>query len=101
MALLAIRGRVRDYQTWRAAFDALGEVRRDWGVTAESVHTALGAPDTVLALHYFATVAQARGFLTCREHHDAMRRAGSVGSPRIEIYGEPGPPSSPERVRPS
>lgn len=86
MALLAIQQTVRDYRAWRAVYDTLGEVQRDWGVTAESVHQLADAPDTVLVLHHFATVAQARGFLTCREHQAAMRRAGVEGQPRVEIY---------------
>jgi uncharacterized protein (DUF1330 family) len=86
MALLAIQQTVRDYRAWRAVYDTLGEVQRDWGVTAESVHQLADAPDTVLVLHHFATVAQARGFLTSREYQAAMRRAGVEGPPRVEIY---------------
>lgn len=86
MALLAIQQTVRDYRAWRAVYDTLDEVQRDWGVTAESVHQLADAPDTVLVLHHFATVAQARGFLTSREHQAAMRRAGVEGTPRVEIY---------------
>jgi hypothetical protein len=86
MALLAIRRNVRDYRAWRAVYDTLGAVRHDWGVTADAVHRLADAPDTVLVLHHFATVAQARGFLTCRAWATAMQRAGVEGMPREEIY---------------
>ena len=86
MALLTIQQTVRDYETWRAVYDTLGEVRHDWGVTADTVHQLADAPDTVLVLHHFATVAQARGFLTNREVRCAMQRAGVEGVPRVEIY---------------
>ena len=86
MALLTIQQTVRDYQTWRAVYDTLDEVRQDWGVLADAVHQLADAPNTVLVLHHFATVAQARGFLTSREHQAAMRRAGIEGAPRVEIY---------------
>jgi hypothetical protein len=86
MALLAIRRSVRDYEAWRAVYDTLGELQRDWGVTAESVHLLLGTPDTILELHHFATVPQAKGFLTCRDFQAAMHRAGVEGIPRVEIY---------------
>ena len=86
MALLAIQQIVRDYGAWRGVYDSLAELRQDWGVLAETVHRLAEAPDTVLVELHFATVAQARGFLTSREHRAAMRRAGVEGAPRVEIY---------------
>ena len=86
MALLSVQHEVQDYPAWRAVFDALDEVQRDWGVTDSSVHQLSGAPETVLVLHRFATVAQAQGFLSSRELKDAMERAGVQGTPRVEIY---------------
>ena len=79
-------GTVRDYGTWRAVYDTLEEVRRDWEVTTDAVHQLADVPNTVLVLHHFATVAQARGFLTSRELEAAMQRAGVQGTPRVEIY---------------
>ncbi|MFN8516757.1 MAG: cyclase [Chloroflexia bacterium] len=86
MALLTIQQTVPDYAAWRAVYDGLAEVRRDWGVLAETVHRLADTPDTVLVELHFATIAQARGFLTNRVHQAAMRRAGVVGAPRVEIY---------------
>lgn len=86
MALLTVQHTVQDYPAWRAVYDALAEVQRDWGVMDESVHQLDSEPNTVLVLHHFATVAQAQGFLTSRELQDAMHRAGVQGTPRVEIY---------------
>jgi hypothetical protein len=86
MALLAVQHTVRDCSVWRAIYDSLDEVQRDWGVTTASVHQLAEAPNTVLVLRQFATVAQAQGFLTNREIRAAMDRAGVEDSPRIEIY---------------
>lgn len=86
MALLAVQHTVRDYPIWRAIYDSLDEVQHDWGVTTASVHRLEEAPNTVLVLRYFATPAQAQGFLTNREVQSAMERAGVEGVPRIEIY---------------
>jgi hypothetical protein len=86
MALLTVQHTVRDYPAWRAVYDTLEEVQRDWGVTATSVHQMANVPNTVLVLHHFATVAQAQGFLTNRELQNAMQRAGVEGVPRVEIY---------------
>jgi hypothetical protein len=88
MALLTVRHVVRNYDDFRAVYDSIGELQRQWGVTAESVHQLAGAPNTVLILHHFATVAQADAFLTSRELRAAMQRAGVEGDPRVEIYVE-------------
>ena len=86
MALLAVQHTVRDYPVWRAIYDSLDEVERDWGVTTAAVHQLAEAPNTVLVLRHFATVAQAQGFLTSLEVQAAMQRAGVEGTPRMEIY---------------
>lgn len=86
MALLAIQHAVRDYPVWRTVYDSLDEIRGDWGVTTASVHRLTDAPNTVLVLLSFATVAQAQGYLTNRQTRAAMQRAGLEGVPRIEIY---------------
>lgn len=86
MALLTVQHNVRDYRAWRDVYDTLEQWQSDWGVTDASVHQLEGAPNTVLILHHFATVAQAQGFLTNRELQEAMQRAGVEGIPRFEIY---------------
>jgi hypothetical protein len=89
MALLTVQHTVRDYQTWRALFDTLEEVRQDWGVTAESTHQLAGVPNTVLVLLNFATAAQAQGFLTNRAYQAAMQRAGAEGAPASRSAPDP------------
>ena len=86
MALLAVQHSVRDYSAWQAVYETLGEVECDWGVTTASVHQLAEAPNMVLVLRHFATIAQAQGFLTSLEVQAAMERGGVEGEPRIEIY---------------
>ncbi len=86
MALLAVQHVVRDYPVWRAIYDSLDEIECDWGVLSASVYRLDDAPNTVLVLRQFATVAQAQGFLTNRQIRAAMERAGVEDDPRIEIY---------------
>lgn len=86
MALLTVQHNVDDFGKWRQIYDTLDEVQRDWGVTGASVHQLASAPNTVLVIRHFATVAQARGFLTSREMQAAMDQAGVKGEARVEIY---------------
>ncbi|HET9660147.1 MAG TPA: hypothetical protein VFP05_07435 [Thermomicrobiales bacterium] len=86
MALLAVQHTVDDVGIWRQIYDSLEEVQRDWGVIDASVHQLANAPDVVLVIRHFATVAQAHGFLTSREVQAAMKQAGVRGVSRVEIY---------------
>lgn len=86
MALLTVQHTVQDFGMWRSVYETLDEVQRDWGVTDASVYQMASAPDVVLVIRHFATVAQAQGFLTNREIQAAMQRAGVEGEPRVEIY---------------
>ena len=86
MALLTVQHTVQDYGAWQSVYESLDEVQRDWGVTHASIHRLASAPDVVLIVRHFATVAQAQGFLTNREIQAAMQRAGVTSEPRIEIY---------------
>lgn len=86
MALLTVQHTVNDFGLWRSIYESLDEEQRDWGVLDASVHQLASAPDVVLIIRHFATVAQAQGFLTNREIQAAMQRAGVEGEPRIEIY---------------
>lgn len=86
MALLTVQHTVEDFEAWRSVYDTLEEIQQDWGVIDASVHQMANAPNVVLVLRHFATVAQAQGFLTNRAVHAAMQRAGVAGEPRIEIY---------------
>ncbi len=86
MALLAIQFSVRDFRDWRVIHDAMSESRQQWGVMAESVHRLEDAPNTVLVLREFATVAQAQGYLTNRELQSSIRQSGVEGTLRVEIY---------------
>jgi hypothetical protein len=86
VALLAVQHTVQDFATWRSVYDSLEEVQRDWGVTEASVYQMASAPDVVLVIRHFATVAQAHGFLTSREIQSALQHSGVEGEPRIEIY---------------
>lgn len=86
MALLSLQLRVRDYASWKAVYDAHDELRRDWGVTGQSVQQLAEEPNTVLVLQNFATVAQAQAFVAYHERETLMQRAGVEGAPRVEIY---------------
>jgi hypothetical protein len=93
MATLHIEHAIKDYATWRGAFDRFAEKRAAAGVTA---HRILQPPDdaryVVLQLD-FPTVEQARGFLGFLETQvwsNPERSPGLDGVPRARVLVAPG-----------
>lgn len=67
MPFLHIEHPIRDLETWASAFAAFTEIRRQAGVTAETVRQPEG-DDTVIVIDLeFDTTDQARAFLNFLE----------------------------------
>jgi hypothetical protein len=78
-----IRHRVRDYGTWRAVYDGVGDMQRQGGVRAEAVFQAPNDANDVIVTHDFDDVAAAEAFFAAPELRDAMTRAGVEGEPTV------------------
>ena len=56
------RHKVDDFATWKKGYDGTGQLRKNGGVIASSVHRALDDPNTVTVIHQFADESAARAF---------------------------------------
>jgi uncharacterized protein (DUF1330 family) len=86
MAMSLVLHRVADYPAWRQVYDSVADLQKAGGVTAESVHRMAGDPDTVLVMHEFETVGEAKAFFADPDLLAAFQRGGVQGHPRIEFY---------------
>jgi hypothetical protein len=90
MATLHIEHAIKDYATWRGAFDRFDEQRAAAGVTAHRIlQPADDARYVVLQLD-FPTVEQARGFLEAQVWSNPERSPGLDGVPRARVLVAPG-----------
>ncbi|HET7487873.1 MAG TPA: hypothetical protein VFJ85_08085 [Acidimicrobiales bacterium] len=87
-ATLIVRHQVEDYGQWRAVYEEVDGLRRQYGCTAEEVLVSPTDKQDVFVLHRFPTLEQAQGFAASTELKEAMGRAGVAGPPRIEIAVE-------------
>ena len=85
-ATLAIRHHVRDYATWRKAYDETEPLRAQYGCTAHRVLRLAEDGNDLFVTHEFSNTAQASGFAGDPGLREAMDRAGVEGMPRIEIF---------------
>lgn len=86
MALLAVKLRVPDFETWHQMFSSMGSWRAEQGVTGGNVHQAKGDPNTVLILLHFANAEAAEAFAANPDLAENMRRGGIEGAPRFEVW---------------
>ena len=89
MATLHIEHHVTDYATWKAAFDRFEAKRAEAGVTAHRIHQPVDDPSYLLAQLDFATVDQARAFLTFLEQRIWPSSPALVGTPIARILVTP------------
>jgi hypothetical protein len=85
MATMFVRHTVKDYKTWRKAYDGFAPTQKAKGVTAEAVYQAADNPNDLTVTHEFATVGAAQAFVTSAELKKAMENAGVVGAPTVWI----------------
>jgi hypothetical protein len=83
MVRMMIRHGVRDYRTWRRAYDAFDKERRGMGVTKHAVYRAVGKPNDVTVTHDFASITVARKFAGSRRLREVMKGAGVRSAPTI------------------
>ena len=87
MAVTAVvQHRVKDYDAWHEVYKGFADFQKAGGVTHERVYRGSDDPSSVLVIHGFGTLAEAKTFLSRDELRDAMRNGGVEGQPRIEIY---------------
>lgn len=81
MTRLFIRHSVRDYDTWRKAYDAFGSQRTAMGVTGAEVFRSATDPGDVTVWHDFASIAEAQAFAALPSLKEAMQGAGVLSKP--------------------
>lgn len=87
MVTMFVRHKVNDYESWKSAYDEVGTLRRNVGVTGASVYRDTQNPDFVIITHQFNNLDTANGFAGSPELKAAMAKAGVAGPPEF-WFGE-------------
>jgi hypothetical protein len=83
MVRLFIRHQVRDYPTWRSAYDAFDSERESMGVRGHAVYQTIAAPQDITVWHDFNDLAAAKAFASSHRLREVMKAAGVQGEPQI------------------
>ena len=84
---LTVHLKVKDYGTWRTAYDGREKNRVSAGITNGRVFRRAEDPNDVVILQDVADVEKARTWLASDEIKAAMEKSGVVGSPNVRFAG--------------
>jgi hypothetical protein len=82
---LTVHLKVKDYTTWRTAYDGREKSRLSAGITNGRVFRSTQDPNDLVILQDVADVAKARTWLGSDDMKAAMQQSGVVGSPSIRF----------------
>ncbi len=82
---LTIHIKVKDYATWRPAYDGQEKNRLSAGVTNGRVFRNAQDPNDIVILQDVADVAKARTWLGSDDLKATMQKSGVVGSPKVRF----------------
>ena len=82
---LTVHIKVKDYATWRTAYDGHEKGRVSAGITNGRVFRSAEDPNDVVILQDVADVAKARAWYGSAEMKTTMEKSGVVGSPNIRF----------------
>ncbi len=88
MARMYVRHSVKNFRTWRKAYDAFDVERRGMGVIGDGVYQALDDPNDVTVYHDFKTRKRAESFAASKRLKEVMKGAGVKGKPKIWFVKE-------------
>lgn len=83
MATLFVRHKVKDFVTWKTAYDAFDEERKTLGVTSQAVYQSDDNPNDVTIYHEFTSVELAKAFANNPRLQEVMESAGVASIPDI------------------
>jgi len=85
MVYLLVRHQVRNYPTWKAAYDSHLPSRRKAGLTERHLLRGVDNPNEVVLLFEAEDVGKAKAFVASTDLREAMERAGVVDIPAIHF----------------
>jgi hypothetical protein len=81
-----VKHKVKDWASWKKAFDSHKQTRMDAGLTDRVIGHAVGDDHSVFIVFAVADIAKAKAFMQSKDLKDKMTEAGVVGPPTSFFY---------------
>lgn len=80
--------KVKDFATWKKAFDSFSEIRKSAGERSFSVGTTNNEPNTAYVVNEWDSMEAYQAFMSNSALADAMKSAGVLEQPHTLIFNE-------------
>ena len=88
MGLLIVRHKVKDFTTWKKAFDGHAAAQKTAGLTNPRLFQSTDDPNEVVILFDMKDAAAAKKFASSADLKSTMQTAGVVDQPTIHFLEE-------------
>lgn len=85
MGMVIVHHNVKDYATWKPAYDHHKGARKAAGLTHDHVLQAVNDPNAVTIVMDFSDFGAAKTFAESEDLKTVMKAAGVVGAPTIHL----------------
>ena len=85
MGMVIVHHTVKDYATWKPAYDKHATVRKAAGLSHDHVLQAVDNPNAVTIVMDFSNFDNAKKFAESEDLKTVMKAAGVVGAPAIHL----------------
>jgi hypothetical protein len=82
-SFVLFRGRVRNFEAWKKAYDAHLAVRQEFGLSDEHVLRGADDQDEVFILRKVSNLDRAKAFVASPGVGEAIEKSGVVGKPDV------------------
>ena len=87
--ILIARHKVKDYEKWKASYDAHDSLRQVNGIHSFVIGRGTGDPNMILVATKVDDVAKAKEFSKSAHLKEAMQKGGVVGTPKMMLTNVP------------
>ncbi|MFH1546919.1 MAG: cyclase [Candidatus Aenigmatarchaeota archaeon] len=88
MTYVIIRHEVKDYRTWKKAFDDHGSMRKENGEQSIQIFREADHENVIIAMAKWDTLERAKQFFESDDLKKGMEEAGVVGKPHMHFLNE-------------
>jgi len=83
MSTMIVQHTVKDFGQWKTQYDAMFDLRKNFGCTGEEVYKGNGNQNAVVIFTHWGSKDQAAKYGQSQELKDGMAKAGVVSAPHI------------------
>jgi quinol monooxygenase YgiN len=85
MVTIIFQQEVKNYESWKVAFDADDNFRATNGMLRHTVGQIAGKPNHMLVVSDWASMEAFQSFLQNPRQQENMKKAGTIGAPIVQV----------------